>query len=248
MNTGVDYAGPIQTREKRRNPSFTKSYIALFVCLSTKALHLEIVSDLTSQAFLAAYRRFVNRRGRCQQMYSDRGTNFVGAQKILQEEIYKAEQTWKTELVNDFEEMETEWLFNPAAAPHFGGLWEAGVKSVKTHLIKSVGTKALTFEELTTVIVQIEGILNSRPLCPLKNDPNDVVALTPAHFLIGEPIVAPPEPILNEEPRNIVDRWKHLQTIRQSFWRSYLKDYLNRLQRRPKWLNTKLSSKKEILS
>lgn len=243
LNTGVDYAGPIVTREKRRNSSTTKSYIALFVCLSTKALHLEIVSDLTSQAFLAAYRRFVNRRGHCQRMYSDRGTNFVGAQKILKEEVYKAEKTWRTELTSDFHIMGTEWLFNPAAAPHFGGLWEAGVKSVKTHLVKSVGNKALTFEELTTIVVQIEGILNSRPLCPLKNDPNDFVALTPGHFLIGEPIIAPPEPVLNNEPKNLLDRWKHLQTVRQSFWRSYLKDYLNRLQRRPKWLKQKYEYK-----
>lgn len=83
LNSGVDYAGPIYTKNKGRGKTCFKSYIALFICLATKAIHLEVVSDLTSQGFLAAFRRFVNRRGYCQNLYSDNGTNMVGAKRKL---------------------------------------------------------------------------------------------------------------------------------------------------------------------
>lgn len=239
LNTGVDYAGPILTREKGRGKKVHKSYISLFICMATKAMHLEVVSELSSQAFLAAFRRFVNRRGYCQTLYSDNGTNFVGSKRILDLELRKAELQWKGELQPEFERMKTEWSFNPAAAPHFGGLWEAGVKSVKTQLVKTIGNKSLTFEELTTILVQIEGILNSRPMCSVSNDPNSYIALTPAHFILGEALVTPPEPVLDSDAKTPVDRWIHLQTVRQQFWKSYVNDYLNRLQRRPKWLKTK---------
>lgn len=134
--------------------------------------------------------------------------------------------------------MKTTWLFNPPSAPHFGGLWESGVKSVKTHLVKTIGNKTLTFEELTTVLVQIEGILNSRPMCAMSTNVNTYTALTPAHFIIGETLVAPPEQIFETSDKAPIDRWLHLQTVRQKFWTSYVNDYLNRLQRRPKWLKS----------
>lgn len=148
----------------------------------------------------------------------------VGAKRKLDEEVQKAEVQWKNELNPDFQRMKTNWSFIPPAAPHFGGLWEAGVKSVKTHLKKVVGTRNLTFEELTTVLVQIEGILNSRPMCTMSNNPNSYIALTPTHFILGEALVSPPEPVLDTEVKNPADRWLHLQTVRQRFWKSYVND------------------------
>lgn len=91
------------------------------LCLCTKALHLELVSELSSQAFLAALRRFTSRRGRVFKLYSDNGTNFVGASKILQNELRKSEITWKSELKLDFKQLGIEWHFNPPSTPHFGG-------------------------------------------------------------------------------------------------------------------------------
>lgn len=234
-HSGVDYAGPIVTKcYPGRCKKFQKSYIALFVCLCTKALHLEVVSDLSSQAFLAAYRRFVGRRGRFHKLYSDNGTNFVGAEKILRDEIRKAEVTWKAELEIDFQELGTDWHFNPPATPHFGGLWEAGVKSVKSHLRKTIGSSLLTFEELTTILVQIEGVLNSRPLCPMSNNPNEYNFLSPAHFLIGRPIIAPLEPSYDLDRETASSRWNHVQICFQRFAKLWRRDYLQNLQNRPK--------------
>lgn len=169
-------------------------------------------------------------------MYSDNGTNFVGAEIILNDEIRKAELTWKIELEMDFQQLGTDWHFNPPSTPHFGGLWEAGVKSIKSHLKKTIGSSLLTFEELTTILVQIEGVLNSRPLCPMTNNPNEYNFLSPAHFLIGRPIVAPLEEAHDLDTLSYTQRWNHLQISFQKFARLRLwrRDYLQNLQSRPK--------------
>lgn len=236
IHTGVDYAGPITVKAYNgRCKIHLKSYIAVFVCLYSKAIHIEVVSSLTSEAFLAAFRRFVSRRGRCSKLFSDNGTNFKGADKILQLQIKQAEKSWKNELDIEFKKFGTEWHFIPPQSPHFGGLWEASVKSIKTHLVKTIGNSMLTFEELNTLLIQIEGVLNSRPLCPKSNNPEEFVALTPAHMLIGEPIVAPIEPFLGSN-RPPIKRWNFIQYLHQQFNTSWLKDYSHRLQQRPKWL------------
>jgi hypothetical protein len=128
-----------------------------------------------------------------------------------------------------------DWDFNPPSAPHFGGLWEAGVKSVKTHLRRVVGSQILTFEELNTVLVQIEAVLNSRPLCPLSSDPNDLTALTPGHFLTLAPLTCLPEPNLEHVKLNCLSRWQLLQRMHQSFWDRWHREYLHTLQQRSKW-------------
>lgn len=175
--------------------------------------------------------------------YSDNGTNFVGASKILQDEVRLAEKTWKTELFEDLKEYGTEWNFIPPASPSFGGLWEAGVKSVKTHLKKTVGLSLLTFEEMYTVLTQIEAVLNSRPLCPVSNSPNEYNYLTPAHFLVGSALVAPPEKCLEMQKIGPQQRWQHIQTIYQRFARLWKRDYLHNLQNRPKGQRTTIHYK-----
>lgn len=246
--TGVDYAGPFNIKAyKGRCNKILKSYVALFVCFSTKAVHLELVSELSATAFIAAFRRFVSRRGHCQNLYSDCGTNFIKGNKLLLSEVYKAQSTWKTELAIDFESMGTVWEFNPPGSPHFGGLWEAGVKSTKTHLVKTLGNAILTSEEFTTLLIQIEGILNSRPLCPMNSDPNDFSILTPAHFLIGEPIISPPDRLYDLEAKHPLDRWQYIQKLKQMFWVLWKKEYLHRLNVRPKWKRPGVDFKKDDL-
>ncbi|XP_055840517.1 uncharacterized protein LOC129908191 [Episyrphus balteatus] len=237
-HTGVDYAGPIDIKSwKARGAKILKGYFAVFICLATKAIHLEVVSDLTTQAFLAAFRRFTARRGSCQHVYSDSGTNFVGANNELAKMLNEAKHDFK-EIATTLANYGTNWHFIPPASPHFGGLWEAGVKSVKYHLKRVVGMERLTFEELATLLAQIEACLNSRPLCPLSDSIDDLNALTPAHFLVGESLHAVPQGETNTNISHL-DRWRRVQLMSEMFWQKWNSEYLSRLQQRPKWTQIK---------
>lgn len=224
-SSAVDYAGPFNISLGRaRGSKSYKGYICVFVCTATKAVHLELVSELTSEAYLAALRRFIARRGRCSRLVSDQGRNFVGANNILKELMSEASQ-----------KEQIEFVFNPPGSPHFSGLAEAGVKSVKTHLSRIIGLQRLTFEEFYTVLTQVEALLNSRPLSPLSSDPNDLTVLTPGHFLTLEPLSILPEPVLTEVKVSPLQRWKLLQQMHQHFWRKWHLEYLHTLQQRNKW-------------
>ncbi|XP_045535734.1 uncharacterized protein LOC123721318 [Papilio machaon] len=233
LHSGVDYAGPINVRTtKGRGHHSYKGYICLFVCMSTRALHLEVVSDMGTQAFLAAFRRFVSRRGHCAKLYSDNGTTFVGASRELQRLA-----PYQTSIAQHLEANNTEWHFIPPHAPNFGGLWEAGVKSTKFHLKRVIGDATLTYEELTTLLTQVEACLNSRPISVMNlNDPGEPIPLTPGHFLIGEPIISIPE-YSNYESSNVhsLTRWQFVQRMLQSFWRRWSQEYLSNLMHRYKW-------------
>ncbi|KMQ88133.1 hypothetical protein RF55_12431 [Lasius niger] len=128
----------------------------------------------------------------------------------------------------------TQWPFNPPAASHFGGLWEAVVKSAKHHLRRVIGNATLTFEEMTTLLTQIEACLNSRPLSPLTDDPEDLTALTPGHLLIGTALTAVPEPFLQDVSANRLSRWQLLQQMQDQFWSCWKLEYLQSLISRPK--------------
>nr|XP_034831557.1 uncharacterized protein LOC117988517 [Maniola hyperantus] len=128
-----------------------------------------------------------------------------------------------------------KFKFIPGYSPEFGGLWEAGVKSVKSHFKRVVGDLCLTFEELYTVVTQIEAVLNSRPLLPMSQDVSDMAYLTPGHFLIGAPITSFPETDLTNVNINRLKFWNVCTKISQDFWKAWSKDYLCQLQNRPKW-------------
>lgn len=167
-------------------------------------------------------------------MYSDNGTNFVGANKELLElsTFLKTNEKSITHAIND---LDIQWHFIPPRSPHFGGLWEAGVKSVKRHLRRVLADASLVYEDFCTVSVQIEACLNSRPLTPLSNDPNDLQALTPAHFLIGESLSTVPDPSLTHIPENRLSKFQRIQTLIQHFWKRWNTEYLSELQVRSKW-------------
>lgn len=236
-STGVDYCGPVLVKmTKRKGSTPNKCYIAIFVCFSTKALHLELVEDLTTNSFIAALRRFMSRRGKPKDIFSDNGTNFVGAHRELQElvELWKTEEFQK-ELSTTLSQNAITWHFQPPRAPHFGGLWESSVKLVKTHLKRVLGRSILTYVQFVTLLTQIEACINSRPLTPLSDDPNDLCPLTPSHFLIGDILTNNPEPSLLELPVNTLNHWQHVQQLLQHFWSRWSNDYLTGLQRRRKW-------------
>ncbi|XP_053685681.1 uncharacterized protein LOC128735210 [Sabethes cyaneus] len=128
-----------------------------------------------------------------------------------------------------------KWTFIPPSAPHMGGIWEAAVKSAKRLLVAELGDTALTFEELCTVLCQIEACLNSRPLCALSTNPDCFDALTPGHFLIGQPMNLVPEPEVRSIPTNRLDQWQRVQQATEVVWNRWKDEYLNTLQPRGKW-------------
>ncbi|XP_018368372.1 PREDICTED: uncharacterized protein LOC108764576 [Trachymyrmex cornetzi] len=233
--TGVDYGGPFLIKDKReRGCKTNKCYICLFICFATKAIHLELVSDLTTEYFISALRRFVFRRDKPAHIYSDNGTNFVGANRELKDlaQFLIKEQTGLSECIND---IGIGWHFIPAYSPHFGGLWEAGIRSTKYHLSRVASNASLIFEEFYTLITQVEAILNSRPLTPMSTDPNDLIPLTPAHFLIGKTLHSVADPDLTHLPESRLSRWQLLQNLQQHFWKRWSKEYVSELQQRTKW-------------
>ncbi|CAG7732770.1 unnamed protein product [Allacma fusca] len=138
---------------------------------------------------------------------------------------------------------EISWHFNTPASPHFGGIYEDGIHSVKYHLQRIMGNVTFNYEDMHTVTSQIEACLNSRPLTQLSSDPNDLTALTPGHFLIGEALTAVPEQNQIDEAPSQLSPWRIMQRVVQHFWRRWSSEYIARLQQRPKWLNLKATLK-----
>lgn len=238
FTTGVDFAGPLLIKDGvLRTRKLVKAYICIFVCFVTKAVHIELVGDLTKESFLNCLKRFIARRGLCKVLYSDNGTNFIGSSNDLKRVIlWVRENVEDTEIRNFLLKNEVEWKFIPPRAPHMGGLWERAVRSAKTHLVKVVGDAHLTYEQLYTILCQVEGVLNSRPLTALSDDPNDYSALTPGHFLIGDSLATFPERYPEDEvPVNRLKIYERLQAMLRHFWKRWSSEYLTSIQHRVKW-------------
>lgn len=208
--------------------------------MSIKAVHLELVSDLSSETFIGDLCRFISRRGRPENIYSDNATNFEGAIKKLKDLFDFIKHDKNFHLINQFcIDSSIKWHFNPPLAPNFGGLWESMIKSFEHHLYPVISNSLFTYEEFSTFVYEIEAILNSRPLCSLSSDPNDLQALTPGHFLIGNYLNGLPEQnlISTDKPQQL-SGWQHITKVRQYFWSRWYKEYLNELNIRHKWSST----------
>ncbi|XP_029157246.1 uncharacterized protein LOC114929752 [Nylanderia fulva] len=236
-NCGVDYAGPYYYKQGlRKNTKLIKCYMTIFVCFATKAVHIELATDMTSEAFLNVFKRFISRRGYPANIYSDNGLNFVGAEHELNELVVLFKnQKFQHEIAGYMSDKNVQWHFISPRAPHHGGLWEAAVKMAKVHISRITKDAHLRYEELQTLLIQVEAILNSRPLTPMSSDPDDLAPLTAGHFLIGGPLTSYPKPSLENLAINRLSRWQHLEQLRQHFWRRWTKEYLHHLQQRNKW-------------
>jgi hypothetical protein len=183
-NVGLDFAGPLYLKNRGE-----KAYICLFTCAVTRAVHLELVSNMTTELFLLALRRMVARRGMCSIILSDNAKAFKCAKKELQRcwRILESEET-RTFLP----EKKIQWKFIVPRAHWWGGFYERLVKSVKLSLKKIFGNAMLDAEQMTTILTEIEAQINSRPLTYIGAEPNDLEALTQAQILIGRNLQAFP--------------------------------------------------------
>lgn len=176
-------------------------------------------------------------------IYSDNGTNFVKANRILKELNENECEIFENKLHSASLERGITWHFSPPASAHFNGLVEAAVKSTKFHLHRVFQGVSFTFEEMQTALNQIEAILNSRPIWELSSDPNDINALSPGHFLNVSPMVSVADEDLSETKTNYLSRWQRVQKVAQEFWQRWRVEYLHQLQVREKWHTQNLNVK-----
>ena len=231
-SVGLDYFGPLYVKQGR---SRVKRYGCLFTCLKCRAVHIEIAHSLTTDSFIMALRRFISRRGPPKQIYSDNGSNFVGAEVELREPISALSQNSIRRYLLD---QEVDWFFNPPAASHRGGVWERMIRTVK-EVFRSITTEqSMTDEVLVTFMTEAERIVNNRPLVPVYDDANDVSALTPNDLLLLRP-VAEPEASTLANWCSYTRRWRQAKQLADTFWKRWTRDYLPTLQWRSKWYEPK---------
>ena len=217
-STGVDYLGPLLVKNIFGTDStMYKVHVVLYTCATSRAVSLGLVPDTTCAAFVRNLKRFISRNRIPRLFISDNAKCFTGP-----------------ELTTFVHQIHSEWKFILSVSPWWGGFWERLVKSVKRCLRKTIGKSKLTYEELETVIVEIEGVLNSRPLCYVYDDPSNDV-LTPSHLVRGERLLSSFQDDI--EPENVEfsaealsKRGKFLNTVLNHYWDRWRREYLTELR------------------
>ncbi|XP_065891666.1 uncharacterized protein [Dysidea avara] len=229
---GVDFAGPLYIRVEDRSES-SKVWIALYTCCVTRAVHLELVPDMTTQTFLRSFKRFTARRGIPLQIISDNAKTFVSAALTLDKMLSDPEvQQYMAGL-------KVQWRFNLEKAPWQGGFFERMVQSMKRCLRKTIGKSQLSLDELTTVLVQVEAILNSRPISYVSSEDLEE-PLTPSHSLSGRRLLCLPDGTdvnrVDEDFditfQDLRDRAQNLTKALNQFWSRWREEYLLQLRER----------------
>ncbi|XP_029965347.1 uncharacterized protein LOC115401351 [Salarias fasciatus] len=227
-STGMDCFGPFEVRIGRR---LEKRWGIIFKCLTTRAVHLDLLTAIDTDSFLMALRRFIARRGTPAELFSDQGTNFRGGERELRETFQKL----SPELQQLLAPQKISYYFNPPASPHFGGVWEREIRSIKSALYSTVGAQPVPEEVLRTVLIEVEGILNSKPLGYVSADARDLDPITPNVLLMGRPDGSLPQVVYPETELIGRRRWKHSQILADHFWARFIRLYIPSLQGRQKW-------------
>ncbi|XP_052694839.1 uncharacterized protein LOC128173163 [Crassostrea angulata] len=236
-SVGVDIFGPwdVVTRRTRGVPANGKRWAALFTCLVTRAVHVEVVEEMSASSFINALKRFTAIRGQAKEYRSDRGTNFVGATDPLQIDAINVEDRQ----VKDFlHSRGTTWIFNPPHASHMGGAWERMIgltRRILDNMLKDHSAQGLTHEVLTTFLAEASAIINSRPLTAVSSDPDSPFVLTPS-ILLTQKTDVPTEAVCDTTAKDLFKvQWKRVQHLAKMFWDKWKKEYLHTLQARKKW-------------
>lgn len=223
---GIDYFGPYEVKVGRR---LEKRWGVLFICFSTKAIHLEMASSLSTSSCIMCIRNFICRRGMPHEIYSDNGKNFIGAKNVLVRENIVLDEA---KLLTEFPKI--QWKFLPPLASHQAGLWERNIRSVKKCLQQMSLNPRPDDEALRTFLLEAENIVNSRPLTYVPADPQTNEAITPNDLL--RPFAKRDIAFqFCDNPDNIRRCWKVSQILADQFWRRWCNEYLPDLARRTKW-------------
>lgn len=225
--TGIDFAGPFFVRATDATGT-TKVWLCLYTCSSTRAVHLDLVANLTATTFLRNFRRFAARRGTPSLVITDNAKTFKSASKIIQEIAEDAE------VRKYFTHAGIKWEFNLEKAPWWGGIFERMIKSAKRCLRKVIGKNCLFYDELLTLIVEVEAVLNSRPLTYVSSEEVEE-PLTPSHLLVGHRILSLPDPSPEPSdpdytPEELVHKMDQLSSTLRHFWNRWKKEYLLELR------------------
>ena len=232
--TGMDYFGPFETKQGR---SSRKRYGVIFTCFNSRAIHIEIADCLDTSSCIDAIRRFTARRGSVKELYSDNGTNLVGAEKELRRALEELNQEQTS---NFCANRGIQWHFNTPGESHHGGAWERQIRTIRkilSVLLQQQNMKSCrTDEQLRTLMCEVESIVNSRPLTRTSSDPDDLDLLRPQDLLIPQATTNYPPGLFNPKDVYAKKRWRQMQYLTDLFWKRWLKEYLPELQRRQRWL------------
>lgn len=235
-STGVDYFGPFLIKQGR---SQVKRYGCIFTCLAMRAIHIEVAHSLDAESFLCAFSRFASRRGNPKAVYSDNGSNFVAGNRILKEEFEKMKcNEAQTKIHHRLRAKEITWYFNPPLASHCGGIWERLIRSIRRVLAVVMNEQPVDDEAFHTFLIEVERILNDRPLVRNTSQAYDLDPLTPSKLLLLHSNSCLPPGVFVDKDR-YSRRWRQAQLLANTFWKRWLREYLPTLQRRQKWLKPK---------
>ncbi|XP_014676742.1 PREDICTED: uncharacterized protein LOC106816632 [Priapulus caudatus] len=236
-SVGVDMFGPwaVVSRRTRGGLAHSKRWAILFTCLTTRAIHIEVVEDMSSSAFINSVRRFVAIRGNVKEFRSDRGTNFVGATRSLRIDTVNVEDSPVKKYLY---ESGVTWIFNAPHSSHMGGVWERMIgiaRRILDSMLHRGGVKNLTHEVLTTFMAEVCAIVNSRPVAPISTDPECPMVLSPA-TLLNQKVGGDPLACVDFDQKDIYrEHWKRVQVLSNAFWKRWREGYLQTLQVRRKW-------------
>lgn len=222
-HVGVDVFGPweVITRRTRGGAANSKRWAVVFTCLAVRAIHIEVIEEMSSSSFINALTRFISLRGPVTEFRSDRGTNFTGAVSEL-----------------NLETLGVVWKFNPPAASHMGGVWErmiGVIRRILDSMLLNSRRGPLSHEVLCTLMTEVCAIVNGRPIVPISHDPDSPLLLTPSMLLTQKSGSGPASQISLNLRDMYTAQWKHVQVLSNIFWKRWKEEYLHNLQHRRKW-------------